>query len=272
LPEQIKVVGGHVQKHIAAGQGNPTKFTGIRAQVPLLFAAGRAFFWGMKKCVILFLASAWSVFAAGPAVGLSVLENGVLYVRADSVTADFSAEVHAAWPTNKISSVVLDLRFADGDNPADAASYFVHNPMPLVLLVNRQTRGAAAALAVQLRTARAGIVISGTNPPAVVTPDITVAVGADDEKEFQANPFGLRGTGKTGFQTNSLSESNHLLPYIDHMSEAELVRKQIKDGEEDGSAVPSPHGEPASPVIRDPELARAVDLLKALAVLGKARG
>jgi hypothetical protein len=56
------------------------------------------------------------------------------------------------------------------------------------------------------------------------------------------------------------------------MSEAELVRKQIKDGEEDGSAVPSPHGEPASPVIRDPELARAVDLLKALAVLGKARG
>jgi hypothetical protein len=222
----------------------------------------------MKKCIILFLASAMSVFAAGPAVGLSVLENGVLCVRPANVTGNFSAEVHAAWPTNKVSGVVLDLRFADGDSPADAVSYFVHNPLPLVLLVNSQTRGAAAALAAQLRTARAGIVIGGTNSPAAVRPDITVAVGVGDEKAFQENPFGQLVTGKT----NSLSESNHLLPFIDHTSEAELVRKRIKDGEDDGSAVPSPRGEPATPVIRDPELARAVDLLKALTVLGKARG
>jgi hypothetical protein len=268
LPEQIKVVGGHVQKHIAAGRGNPTKFTGIRAQVPLLFATGRAFFWWMKKCVILFLASAMSVFAAGPAVGLSVLENGVLCVHPAQVTGNFSAEVHAAWPTNKISSIVLDLRFADGDNAADAVSYFVQHPLPLVLLVNSQTRGAAAALAAQLRAARAGIVIGSTNLPATLVPDITVAVAAADEQEFQGNPFHLTTAGKT----NSLSESNHLPLFIDHMSEAELVRKQIKDGEDDEGAVSPPRGEPATPVIRDPELARAVDLLKALAVLGKARG
>jgi hypothetical protein len=226
----------------------------------------------MKKCVILFLASAWSVFAAGPAVELSLLESGVLCVRADRVTTNFSAEVHAAWPTNKISSVVLDLRFADGDSAADAVNFFGQHPKPLVLLVNGQTRGAAAALAGQLRAARAGIVISGTNPPAAIQPDITVAVGDNDEKAFQDHPFSPLAAGKTSFQTNSLSASNHLLPYVDHMSEAELVRKRIKDGEDEGSAAPTPRGEPAAPIIRDPELARAVDLLKALVVLGKARG
>jgi hypothetical protein len=44
LPEQIKVVRGHCQKHIAAGPGNPTKFVGGRAQAPLLFHPPRAFF------------------------------------------------------------------------------------------------------------------------------------------------------------------------------------------------------------------------------------
>ena len=34
----------------------------------------------------------------------------------------------------------------------------------------------------------------------------------------------------------------------------------------------TPRAEPAQPVIRDPALARAVDLLKALAVLHKPRG
>ena len=61
-----------------------------------------------------------------------------------------------------------------------------------------------------------------------------------------------------------------MLPFVDHMSEAELVRKKIKDGE--GEDSPAPRTEPATPVIRDPALARAVDLLKALAILPKQRG
>ena len=68
-----------------------------------------------------------------------------------------------------------------------------------------------------------------------------------------------------------LSGTNNLLAIVDHTSEAELVRKRIKDGDEGGD-LPTPRAEPAQPVIRDPALARAVDLLKALAVLHKPRG
>jgi hypothetical protein len=56
------------------------------------------------------------------------------------------------------------------------------------------------------------------------------------------------------------------VPYIDHTSEADLVREKIKDGDEDENTAPV-RVAPAKPVIRDPALARAVDFLKALAVL-----
>jgi hypothetical protein len=62
-----------------------------------------------------------------------------------------------------------------------------------------------------------------------------------------------------------------LLGFVDHTSEADLVRKRIKDGESDG-AIATPRAEPPQPVIRDPALARAVDLVKALAALHPARG
>jgi len=222
----------------------------------------------MKKCAILFLAAAGSALAAGPALKISVLENDVLCVRAGSVTETFSAALHAAGPTNKISGMVLDLRFAGGDSPADAAGYFSRHPCPLVILVNSQTSGAAAALAAQLRAARTGVIIGSTNPPATVAPDITVAVSGADEKQFQENPLGPPAADQPFF----LSESNNLLPFIDHMSEAELVRKRIKDGEEDSGSVAPANVEPGVPVIRDPALARAVDLLKAVAALHPARG
>jgi hypothetical protein len=54
------------------------------------------------------------------------------------------------------------------------------------------------------------------------------------------------------------------------MSEAELVRNHVKDGEDD-EIQPTTRTEPP-PVIRDPALARAVDLLKALAIVRPARG
>ena len=68
-----------------------------------------------------------------------------------------------------------------------------------------------------------------------------------------------------------MSATNELLAFVDHTSEADLVRKRIKDGEDDGEAT-QPRVEPPQPVIRDPALARAVDLLKALAALHPARG
>ena len=221
----------------------------------------------MKKCAILLFCATLSAFASGSPLDVSVLDSSVLCIRAGRVTADFSAQLLAAQPTNSLAGTVLDLRFSDGDNPADASGYFSQHKSPLVILVNSQTRGAAAALAAHLRTARAGLVIGPTNAPGLVAPDIAVAVAAGDEKNYQASPFAAPASGKV----NLLSGTNSLLPFIDHMSEAELVRKKIKDGEDDGNSA-QPRVEPAVPVIRDPALARAVDLLKALAILNKSRG
>jgi hypothetical protein len=66
--------------------------------------------------------------------------------------------------------------------------------------------------------------------------------------------------------------TNDFLPFVDHMSEADLVRIRMKDGEDNAKASALPRPAPVRPVIRDPALARAVDLLKALAALHPAHG
>ncbi len=58
------------------------------------------------------------------------------------------------------------------------------------------------------------------------------------------------------------------MAFVDHTSEADLVRKRIKDGEPRTIHTTTQRPKPApQPVIRDPALARAMDLLKALAAL-----
>jgi hypothetical protein len=195
----------------------------------------------------------------------SFLDGGILRVTVKRVSENFPEQFRAATATN-FSSLVLDLRFADGDKrTAHAADgFFAGEKFPLVILVNRQTRGAAGQLASQLRAAGDGIVIGGTN--GIVSPDVAVTVDPGLEKSFQADPFSV--ADETPAPT--LSATNEFLPFIDHTSEAELVRKRVKDGEDEDAD--SPRAAPAAPVIRDPALARAVDLLKAVAVLKQARG
>jgi len=110
------------------------------------------------------------------------------------------------------------------------------------------------------------IVIGSTNAPAGLAPDLVVAVSADDEKAFQDNPYLKAVSSPYG----SIPATN-LIAFVDHTSEADLVRKRVKDGDDDGS-VSTPRADPPQPVIRDPALARAMDLLKALAALHPARG
>lgn len=222
----------------------------------------------MNKCAILFLASALSAFAAEPLVKTSVLENDVLCVRVSRLPENSAEQLRAAAPAGRFCGTVLDLRFADGTNQDNAADYFTRRKMPLVILVNSQTRGAAAALAAQLRTSASAIVIGSTNPPGKISPDIALSVSADDERKFQENPCAPPVTS----QSAVFSDTNNLFAMVDHTSEAELVSKHIKDGEEDGDSMLQPEPVPAPPAIRDPALARAVDLLKALAVLHKSRG
>jgi hypothetical protein len=213
----------------------------------------------MKKLVILLLATAFSVGAAEPALKVSLLNNDILCIRAASIPDNFAEQLQADQPTNKLAGAVLDLRFAGGDQTVPAANLFSGQKFPLVILVNGETTGGAAKLATELRADGRGIIIGSTNVSGTVTPDIAVAVNSAAEKKFQEDPF-ARPTNDHA----NLVATNDLLPFVDHMSEAELVSKRAKDGELDEPDIP--RAEPAQPVIHDPELARAVDLLKALEI------
>jgi len=170
---------------------------------------------------------------------------------------------------------------------------------PLVVLVNGGTSGAAEALAAALREANAGLIIGNptaglamttrdfplkngerlriaTNPVKLgngvvisrVSPDIAVTVSLDDERAYLKNPYATRAPN------NSLSAivTNNLLSFVDHTSEADLVRQKVKDGDHPvASPLPPASKEPQKPVIEDPVLARALDLIKGLAIVHESR-
>lgn len=166
--------------------------------------------------------------------------------------------------TNRIIGTILDLRYASGDDVVAAqttAKLFASPRSPLAILVNDQTRGAAATLAADLRQERAGLIFGGA--AAGLKPDIAVTVNADDANAFFQNPYAALAQATT----NSTATTNSFSPFIDHTSEADLVRAKIKDGEQDENILPVRSTEPPKPFIHDPVLARAVDLIKALAIV-----
>jgi hypothetical protein len=201
-----------------------------------------------------------------------ILEGSVAYLRVSHVAAGLPGNIGAAdqalTATNKIAGTVLDLRFADGDDAAAAtatANLFAGKKLPLAILVNSQTRGTAATLATELRQSRAGLIFGST--PSTVKPDVSVKENPADEKKFFENPYAALATNEAA----ALSDTNDLMPWVDHTSEADLVRAKIKDGDEDESPPPPRAAEPQKPVIGDPVLARAVDLIKGLAVVREFR-
>ena len=229
----------------------------------------------MNRCLLGLLvwsaAAPWAM-AAGEVHG-DVLDGSVLRYRVSAVTDTLTAQLAAAQPTgtNAIAGIVLDLRFAGGSDavPATAKNYFSTNKTSLVILVNGQTSGSATALAAQLREAGLGLVIGSSN--ASPAPDIAVTVATETEKRYQADPYLDISNNLTisRLETNLLSgvtTTNDWMAYVDHTSEADLVRKRVKDGEDTSDPAATPRT-PPPPVIHDPALLRAVDLLKALASL-----
>jgi hypothetical protein len=267
-----------------------------------------------------------------------VIESNVAYLRIGRVAGNLANELSAAYraltTTNKVAGIVLDLRFVVGDDSASAqatANLFASKKIvagSLVVLVNGETRGAAETLAAALRHAGAGLIIGNPtageaatfkefplrngerlriatppvksgNGPAIpsggLQPDIAVTVSADDERAFWENPYAspAQNNNSPGVTTNNL------LPFIDHISEADLVLQKQHDGKTIGTSefhtrdmdLPGPRlirrpsgdnagdedsaparaAEPQKPVIRDPVLARAVDLIKGLAVVHQSR-
>lgn len=200
--------------------------------------------------------------------GVSRYDDNVLCLHPSRMTLDSMTKLLSTESTNSLSGTVLDLRFTDGDDSAvDAVAKLMDSERtPLVILANGETRGGAAALALRLRSAGRGIIIGSTNAPGKVLPDIAINVTEDREKAFLADPFNDIVTNQI-----SVADTNDILPLIDHTSEAELVQKRIKDGEEDDST-PTIRPDAAIPYIHDPALARAVDLIKALAIVRTAKG
>ncbi len=172
---------------------------------------------------------------------------------------------------------------------------------PVAVLVNRETTGAAEVLAGILREAGIGLLIGGSTagraslfqeftlsngqrlllavsqielasgqrmPLSGLAPDITVAVSADEEKLHLADPY--RSTAVAGDSRAEAGKAGGGTNRAIRLNEAELVRLR-REGIPlaDGDIAPGILGShaPADKPVTDPALARALDLLKGLALV-----
>jgi C-terminal processing protease CtpA/Prc len=255
----------------------------------------------------------------------TVFEGDIAYLRIGSVQEGLAKDIRAAYDqlksTNKVSGIVLDLRYADGSGYAAAAAVadlFVAKsqpllnegkgvissrekkdalPTPVAVLVNHKTAGAAEALAAMIRETGAGLILGsptagaamvtqdyplkdgevlriGTSPVTLgdgkamsgqgLKPDIDVTVSEKAERAFYADSFLVApNTNRVAGSTNAPNATND--PYY-RLNEAELVREH-KAGENPGEQTAKRPPERQAPVVSDPALARALDLLKGLAVV-----
>ncbi len=261
----------------------------------------------------------------------SVLDDGIGYLRIERVGDGLAGAVRAACSrlaaTNKLAGVILDLRYAAGDDYASAAAtaeLFVKKAqallnwgngmvrckdnseavsVPVAVLVNRQTVGATEALAAVLRETGAGLILGSTTAGQAVIaqefplkngdrlriatapiqlgdasalsgqglkPDIAVDVTPADERTFYADAYKVPSrtellAGGGPVLTNSASGTNHPARRP-RFNDAELVRERRQGiSEADMTSLRSP--EPEMPLVNDPALARALDLLKGLALV-----
>ena len=180
--------------------------------------------------------------------------------------------------------------------------------LPVAVLVNQHTAAAAEALAAVMRKSAHAMVLGATTAGEATVgkefplkngenlriataavkladgealsanglkPDIEVTVNSGDEKAWMADPYkesssvaellaklnGVSGTNGTNHATHTRT------------TEADLMRlRKEQPGVDLDYAVPSPptEEEPEKPVIRDPVLGRALDLIKGISVIRQA--
>jgi hypothetical protein len=281
-------------------------------------------------------AAAASAAGATPLViKSSVFDGDILYVRVGRVGDGLAQVISAACSkpetTNKLKGVALDLRYAGGDDYAAAAAttdLFVKKEQPLLnwgngvvrskeksdaiglpvaVLVNRQTVGAAEALAAAMRETGAGLILGGkTAGQAMVAqefplkngdrlriatapiqlgdgsslseqglkPDIAVEVSPEEERAYYVDAFKvtdktnlLAGSGSSA--TGSGSGTNRVVRRP-RFNEAELVRER-REGVSEADVTALKGREPDQPMVQDPALARALDLLRGLALVWQPR-
>jgi hypothetical protein len=263
---------------------------------------------------------------AAPLAEARVFDSSFAYIRVAAVNADlpeaFRAAYHQMGETNKskLRGLVLDLRFADGFDYAAAAKVadgFLSSDHPLLdwqtgsshatlkadaitlpvsILVNSQTAGAAEALAAVLRDTDVGLILGGQTAgqasvfkefplsdgsklrvavapvsfgagkslAAGVTPDIAINTSLEDERAYLKDPYKTLHPTPIA-KTDTAAKQDQEQP---RLNEVELIREH-RDGD-DANAAPVrdllDKPEPV-PAVADPALARALDLLKGLAVV-----
>ncbi len=273
----------------------------------------------------------------GPMVSKSSLfDRDIGYVRIARVGEGLAKALRAACdqlgPTNKLKGLVLDLRFAGGDDYAAAvaaADLFVNKERPLLdwgnglvrskekadaitvpvaVLVNRRTAGAAEALAAVLRQTGAGLVLgSKTAGQAMIAqefplkdgqrlriatapiqlgdgsalsgkglkPDITVEVSLEEEQAYYSDAF--KAVTKpalfagVGLSLTNPDNGTNRFARRPRFNEAELVRERRDGPSRDSELTAEEDNGPERTPVRDPALARALDLLKGLAVVRHSR-
>jgi C-terminal processing protease CtpA/Prc len=262
----------------------------------------------------------------------AVYDRTIGYIRVGQIADGAAEQIRGAFQnlaaTNTLKGLVIDLRFAGGQDYKTAAGvadifFSTEKPLvdygegmkqstvktnalalPLALLVNKKTSGTAEAVVGMLRQADIGIAIGSSTagqavlskeftlasgqhirvatapikvakevelPLAGIKPDIMIETRLQDDLAYVADPYKetksrlVKSAGGATNQTNSASRSSRRL------NEAELVR-MLREGEnvDEGSTLIA-GSEAAKPAIQDPVLARALDLLKGLAVLHQAR-
>jgi hypothetical protein len=274
------------------------------------------------------------------ATGLSqvkIYDNAFAYFRfgkiAGDVASKFSSSYHDLVSTNKgkVKGVILDLRFSGGTDYTAAAAVadrFLDSEralldwgtgkasattktnsisVPVAILINAETSGAAEALAAILRDTNVGLLIGsktaglasvfrefsltngqklriataqiklgdGTVLAQGLKPDIEVTTSSGDERAYLDDPYkvlhktDLARSSETETNLPSTTSTNHTRR---RYNEAELVRQQKEgvDLESEAEATPK-RTEPDKPALADPALVRALDLLKGLAVVHQAR-
>jgi C-terminal processing protease CtpA/Prc len=267
----------------------------------------------------------------------SVFENSFGYLRLGQFGPGTDKKLLEAYrgmaSTNRIKGLIVDLRYSQGDDYAGAAAladrFFSKDEplldwgegmrkstaktnaldLPVALLVNQKTSGAAEAFAAILRQAQIGVLI-GTNtagnaaiakefvlstgqrvrvastpiilannksfPSEGLKPDIFVSVNPDDELAWFDDAYKV--LSKPTARVNPANATNDVASlstnrlHRPRLNEAELVR-MLKEGlnpeNELGSA--AREIERARGIVGDPVLARALDLLKGLTVVQQFR-
>jgi hypothetical protein len=252
----------------------------------------------------------------------NTFDNSFAYIRVERVAPGLGDQVvNALKSGKKYKGLVLDLRFAKGEDYNSAVegvtafSKEAHTvlkwgdtegktsaradaiDLPVVVLINRQTRGAAEALAAALKDQQIALLIGGRTAgqalvfddfplsngqhlriartkvqlaggqaiaPEGVAPDIALDVDEKNERRWLEDPYlpiskASAPAGPAPFLTSVTNRIGR------RMNASEVVRRHREELEEGDAAPEAPRPtEPAVAVVQDAALSRALDFLKGL--------